>query len=225
MKILILGYPRAGTTLLYNMLYTTVSGYHFEKYERSGLAPGWRQNEIRKFPLDILNYVKIKTAYPDILFLLCIRDPRDLLCSKHWHFPKLYKLSWDSAIHSRQKDGSKKMMDMGLLHFYESIKKTGLLYDSEVIRFETLVYCPRYYQYRLSRYFNYYANFEDFHLRSLPDGMVNQLNGVRALDRSRIGAWKKDMKRIQEQFSKCPKLFDILIDYKYAKDKKWLNQK
>ena len=220
MKILICGYPRAGTSLFYNMLYTTVQGYHFEAVEKSGQHNDWKENEVRKFPLDILHYDKIKQQFPDIKFLVCIRDPRDLLCSKHWHFPDKFKISWNEAIHSKQKDGSMKMMNIGLYDVYKAIDnaRNDKMF---LIRFEDLINIPDLLQIQFNHIFNYAGDFKDFHQKQLPVGMIQQLNGVRPLDKSRIGTWKQYPERIKQQFTECPALFDILMDYGYETDREW----
>jgi len=74
--------------------------------------------------------------------------------------------------------------------------------------------------------FSYTDSFDNFHKKEIPENLSRTLNTVRPVDKSKIASWKdkKHEQRIRSQFTRCPALFDILIQYGYEKDRSWFNK-
>ena len=227
MHVIVCGYPRSGITLLYNMLRTTVKNFEFYDREVSALkfivdeGDPDMVNRITKRPLDFMRAGHFEAFIPDVRFIVCIRDPRSVLCSKHWHSTTEYKVSWDKAIHSVEEDGSIKEM-MGLIEMDRGLLR---ITKPHYVFFEQLVEDPWTVQTRLGRLFNfeYGGVFADFHKHDIPELLQIQMNGVRPLDISRIKPWLKHRKRILQQFRECPYLHELLYKYKYELNLVWFS--
>ena len=83
--IVVFGYPRAGTTLLYCMMYTSMCEYSFYDKEieaRRAFKRSPKTIKVTKRPLDIRHVGWLAKKVPDVGFILCIRDPRSILFQK-----------------------------------------------------------------------------------------------------------------------------------------------
>ena len=223
--VIIAGYPRAGTTLLYNMLRETVKGY--ETFDREMKAEKARQvatknNIISKRPTDISDAPDLKKRFPDVQFLLCVRDPRSVLVSKHDHAPGQYKIGSDYALKTNAKKGVVGKAP-GLI---ERHNRTVQVPNPTFVFYEDLVKDPNQEQVRLGEIFGfeYQGEFTDVHKQAPPEKLALQLNGVRSPETSRIEAWKDHPERIYDQFTKCPTLFNIVEYWGYEKDSMWFDE-
>ena len=185
--------------MFYLMLRTTVTNYRFLEHEaRADQVTG---NTITKRPLDIYE------SYPNKQAIVLVRDPRSVLTSKHWSDPRAYFVSADKCLHH-----------LGLLAMWEAVKaKPGYR-----LRYEDIVSDPDALQADIGKKFGleYSARFSDFHKAEIPKRLERPLNGIRPVDSGHD--WRDHMPRIEEQFTKFPKLFDVLIEMGYEKDRAWL---
>lgn len=229
-NICIFGFPRSGSTMFYNMLRSSVRDYNFTNRELSAVH-AFRDKPwpiITKFPSDCFYRDEIRDIDPDVLFMAMIRDPRDVLCSKHQTTGEEYKVSWDRTIFGKPSPNRFKAQmrpgryrsHWGLIDWYAQIKASGALR----IMYEPLVINPGGIQLILHKHLglNFHADMSDFYRTEIPPGLSKQLNGVRPLDPSRIGAWRDHPDRIKEQFGACEELFDVLIELGYEKDREWI---
>jgi hypothetical protein len=96
-----IGFSRSGTTLLYNMLrHSCRSAVASPDQElRAYKTAFWTSNSIAtKRPLDILDVEAINqrlSAFRNVLYLISIRDPRDLISSKHSSVKSQYFQGYD----------------------------------------------------------------------------------------------------------------------------------
>lgn len=210
--IVICGYPRSGSTLLYNMIRATVANYR--TFDREHSAVGLREPGpwISKHPAD--------RRYPDLPCrrIITIRDPRDVLCSVHSSLPDTFKVSADHVIAGRPPG---EVMSEGLIEIDAQVQALA----GVTIRYEELCSDPGSVQERLRRKLGlqFVGAFEDFHKADIPDGLAKQLNGVRPVTQARIGAWRNHPERIREQFARFPELHEILIRRGYEKDERWID--
>lgn len=232
MNIAVCGYPRSGSTMFYNMLRATVQGYTFFDRERSALqcmdAP---EPWISKKPSDCFYRDEILEADPDIRFIVTIRDPRSVICSRHASTGSLYKVSWDHTIFGTPRQNRIRRRrkpkpgdyqgHWGLLQWDRAIDD---LPDPVVVRYEDLVTFPHEVQWRLSKEFGWETKgrFSAFHEAPIPPGLAKQLNGVRPVEQSRIESWRDHAERIKQQFKVCPLLHDIVIRRGYEQNSDWI---
>lgn len=226
MHIVQCGYPRSGSTMLYNMLRATVAGYEF--FERETPAE-WvinPANKITKDPKDVFNAPKLIERLGDqVKFLVTVRDPRSVLCSKHVNTGDLYKVSWDFTW----KRGPKQMVrrdsnkHMGLIDWHKAIRA---FVPNIIVRYEDLILATETQQQRIGEALGltFIGSFLDFYERDIPNLLTHQMNGVRPVETSRINAWHDHPERIKQQFTECPELFDLVMELGYEKDNSWFQQ-
>jgi len=223
--IIVAGYPRAGTTLLYNMLRETVKGYEtFDKEMKSEKARqvATKNNIISKRPTDISDAPQLKQNFSDIQFIVCIRDPRSVLVSKHDHAPGQYKIGWDHALKTNAKKGVVGKAP-GLIERHNKVLQIP---RPIFVFYEDLVQNPNQEQVRLRELigFEYQDEFKNVHKEAPPQKLALQLNGIRGPETSRIKAWKDHPERIYQQFNECPTLFNIVEYWGYEPDSSWFQQ-
>ncbi|HHN74791.1 MAG TPA: hypothetical protein ENK10_06130 [Acidobacteria bacterium] len=229
--IVICGYSRAGTTLFYNMLHTTVSNHHMLSRESHaawiiGRHPSaW----ITKRPLDIfeIDAIRAANAYGKRLHvILMVRDPRSLVVSRHQSVPDDYFIGWDRQYFV---DGGRiERTNPGIVQIHNAIARTqarGDLDSVRILRFEDLVADPEGVQAELGRELGleYRGRFSDFHRADVPEDLRRALNGLRPVDPTALTRWRQPehRERVLEQFSACPALFDLLEQYGYESDRRW----
>lgn len=226
MHIVQCGYPRSGSTLLHNMLRSTVQGYRFYEREVPALwvidEPG---DKITKDPKDVFNWREIREKDSEAKFIVTVRDPRSVLCSKHKNTGDLYKVHWDFTWKRLPRKHALKKRRTGdthngLLAWHYALMSVPA---DVVVRYEDLVTDPDFIQRRIGVELglSYEGRFADFYRSEIPRRLAHQLNGVRAPETSRVASWRQHPERIREQFTACPELFDILIELGYEKDRAW----
>lgn len=229
--IVVCGYSRSGTTMFYNMLRNSVSNYmFFDREIGASQAIGLSdENVITKSPLDIfkLNLICEKNIFnKKIKLLILIRDIRSILTSYHSAVPDDYFIAYDLQ-YSPDYNGNALYKTPGVIPTAKAIEQAtkNINVQSIIIRYEDLILAPRAQEERI-RDFTGIAlkeRFENFHNHPAPERLTRQLNGQRPLDHTRLDAWKKPehAQRIRSQFTRCPALFDLLIQYGYEKNREW----
>lgn len=214
------GFPRAGSTLLYLMMRSSVSNYHFFDKEQRALTV-ISKGVITKRPMDIFDYKEILQKI-DAKFIINIRDPRSVVTSVHAHSEGQYKVSWDRSLLTGP-TGIRPGKTKGLLDYIKIVRKVP---RAIFVSYEDLVQDPDVQQKRLGDFcgFIYKDSFSNFYKHSVPSKLQTPLNGVRPVDVSNIDKWKEHPERIKQQFKECPELFDVLIYFGYEKDKTWINR-
>ena len=243
-QLVVCGYPRSGTSLLYNMLSTSLIGFRFEPFELSAIYRMHRLGSIAsKFPLDVFNVPRLPEMNPHdkrLCVVGVVRDPRDLITSRHPMLPDRYFIgyehSWwpqDEAFERWKYDGP------GIVDVFEALQALGK--QTEIpfheVRYEDLVTDPNAVQDQLANRFSFdfSSRFSDFHLwqgklayrysgrtRAKDESLVRE---DRPADVSRAGKWMQPehRDRLREQFESCPKLFEILRTYGYEPDDDWFD--
>ena len=100
-QLLVCGFPRGGTSLFYNMLSTSLRGFEFTSFEYTATRLIHRfGNSASKTPLDILllDQLFIENIHrKELLVFIIVRDPRDLVTSKHPMLPDRYFIGYDHS--------------------------------------------------------------------------------------------------------------------------------
>ena len=223
--IVVCGYPRAGTTMFYNMLRTTIKGYKFYDKETKAIEAhkkNPKNPKITKRPTDISDAEEIKNNIPSVKFLVCIRDPRSVLVSEHSHAPGQFKINWDYALKTNRKKGVIGKAP-GLIERHEAVLNVP---NPRFIFYEDLVNDPNGIQKQLCKELDLKSEgkFTDFHKHQIPETLSLQLNGVREVSKDRIAPWKNYPERIIRQFNDCPRLFEIVKYWRYEEDDSWFEE-
>lgn len=243
-QLIVCGYPRGGTSLIYNMLSASLSGYRFEPFEVPVIYRIHRLGNIAsKFPLDVFNLADVPALNihdKKLQVIAMLRDPRDLVTSRHPVLPDRYFIGHDHSWWPQDPEFKTWTYDAaGIVAIFNELER---LRDEEEIpilflRFEDLVRDPDAIQRRIADRFDlrFAGRFSTFHERQ--DKMAYRYEGKRAprdpslaredrpTDSTRSGKWRKDehRERILSQFEECPALFDILVTYGYEEDERWFS--
>ena len=239
MHVVICGFSRSGTTLLYNLLLNTVRNHTFLDHEVSALGHLDDDDLVTKRPLDIFNVERIANGKRmrgrDVRFLMMLRDPRDMLLSRHEKVADDYFMDADHCYFLG--DGKVAKTNPGILPTFEkliSLAATPAL-DGRLfcIKYEEFVDNLDAAQSRFEDAFGFafskpLSAFYRPETLAAPDfrtadGMAAALNGIRPVDGGSRGRWMNDPERIVSQFIKHPALFDMLEALGYETDRSWFD--
>lgn len=200
--MLVTGFPRSGTTLMYCMLRYAVDGWRFRSWETWVPRAGF-----------ILKSVSAPIEAPWNLLdgaLVMLRDPREMLCSVYDFGP--YKGQPFMSAHSTLDNASQ-----GLCERWEALRS---IVDAYYVRYEDLVTEPRRIQAELAdRYGLKYREgrwFDEFHREPHGEHWEGAMNGRRPLARSR----HLDPQRLADQFGKFPELYRVCEEMGYPEPAK-----
>jgi hypothetical protein len=244
-QIVVCGFPRAGTSLLYNMLCTCLPNFEADDFE----APAARSigrwvHHLSKWPMDVIELptiVQQNRLNKDLHAIIMIRDPRDILTSVHPNVPDdyfcRYKWRW-----SPQQDEEQTVIqdDRGIERIASAIEDAKRLrgVTVHVVHYESLIADPGAIQERLRRGLGvkFDGRFDDFHTR--PERHRYRYDGCReakdkslvrengAIETGRVAKWKKPVHcaHLKEQFEAHPELFELVRRYGYENDDGWFEQ-
>ncbi|MDH3520137.1 MAG: sulfotransferase domain-containing protein [Myxococcales bacterium] len=241
-QIVICGYPRSGTSLLYNMLSASLDGFHFGKFEVPCVHHvRTRSHFVSKRPLDVFELEKLcrgNVFEKELFAIVVIRDLRDVITSIHPRVPHDYFIGYEAsyAVGDDFPHGSK-LLHPGVRGYYERIEQLDELVDLTLVRvrYEDLIAQPDAVQQRLAdalrvRFARRFAQFHEHperHAyryagaeRAVDPALVRESDPV---DGSRLGKWRSDVhrERIRSQFRAHPELFEMLCAYGYEPDAGW----
>ncbi len=235
-QIIIAGHSRAGTTLFYNMLRSTLKG--FELPDRETMAAetiGKPGNYCTKRPLDILEmpYTFSRNfRKKQVDLIIALRDPRELLVSKHKSVPDDYFSAADFMYFS-PKGKVPTFNNPGIIPVHNGIMQVArdrMTFPRGVflLRYENLVDDPERIQQQLAEglELEFEGNFSDFHKKDIPENLSRALNGVRPVERASQAKWKlpEHRRRVIDQFQRFPELHRVMAESGYATDDEWLKE-
>ena len=202
--------PRSGTSLLQELMVTC---FYFDDYcshEQSIFRTSELNGSIvcTKNPREV-HYMKGALAInPNLFVLYLLRDPRNVIVSKHDKSGVLYY----SALYVWNESE----------HFRAELKEHPRFFT---IKYEDLINEPDLVQEKLMKQLNilkFKHKFSDFHLYAKPsDSTSDALNGLRPISNSGLNKWKKHLPRLKAQIIKYGSISNNLIALGYEKDKKW----
>lgn len=231
--LLVTGFSRSGTTLLYNMLRCSVDGLGFLDREMaaSQMIGHTSGSWATKRPLDVLAIEDILLANrfcKAIVVIVTVRDIRDLITSRHRDVPGHYFMGHNHQYFIPGDGGRPTYTNPGVVETYDAIRRLLATWPPETIqlvRYEELVGDTDRVQQTIGDRLRlrYNGSFRDFHKQDVPQALQGPMNGVRPVERSRTRRWRQPEHhwRIFREFSRCPQLFDILEALGYEKNRDW----
>lgn len=242
--IVICGYPRGGTSLLYNMLSVSLDGFSFDEFETRVLERLHRYgNYATKMPMDVFDLGKVDRLNKfgkDICAIVVMRDVRDVLTSRHPNVPDEYFIGYDHSWWPKNKDFTEwEYTAPGIGALHDAMEVSGSIQGIRLfkIKYEDLVADVDGAQKRLEAFLGvkFSRQIKDFYKDS--SRMAYRYEGKykakdeslvmedKSLVTSRAGKWRSEQyrERIFEQFTKHPALFDVLIKDGYEKDNLWFD--
>lgn len=163
---------------------------------------------LTKSPQDILVVESVLRVMPNLFVVFMIRDPRDMIVSKHDNAPKQYYSG---------------------LKFWKTYTPVGrrLSKHSRVVtvRYEDLVMRPDQIQAELSArlpFLRRRASFSRWHeFTDAPDASVRALGSIRPMSPTSIGQWRQHLPRIAGQLEIHGSITADLIEFGYEQDDAW----
>jgi hypothetical protein len=214
------GFPRSGTTLLQLMVETAYPSARTFHRERAALAavqntwPGRHEMMITKRPDDIFWLDEVREKYrgrrPKPMFVISVRDPRAVLTSVHVKKPGycVPAAKWRAT--------------------FEHIQYNLQFDDVITVEYRDVIERPQSVQERLAAFIGASpeGRFDEYLARVPDDFDTTALNGVRALDSSRLDRWRaaKHRSRIQALLRELPELPERLIELGYERDTTWTRE-
>jgi hypothetical protein len=202
------------------MVQTSVPDARSFLEERNGFGvaqsywPGQARYLVTKRPYDLFWIDEIREFYAALgtrtqpRFVICVRDPRAVLTSRHEANREEYRVSPDRwrSIHA---------------HYVYATQSA----DMCVVEFEDLVLRPGVVQRRLNDLVGWTStyDFEEFHRRVPEKFDIAALNGVRDLDPTDLDRWRRPehAARIKYLLHEMPELPERLIAMGYEMDERW----
>ncbi len=180
--------PRSGTTLIAEIMIACFEIDLHTEHETSIFSPPSRRADIflTKRPRDILVAGPILRTMPSLHVIYMIRDPRDMVVSRHRKDPERY---WSSLRYW------KKYIDYG-----ERLRDHPRFIT---LRYEDLVREPDVIQELLMErmpFLEKRTEFSQYHNIARPsEDSVKALRGVRAISAGSIGNWRSHLPRVAQR--------------------------
>ncbi|MDY6839566.1 MAG: sulfotransferase [Thermodesulfobacteriota bacterium] len=205
--------PRTGTTLMAEAMIACFEIDHHTKHEDRIFVPPPADGNIflTKDPKDILVIGPLLWVNPDLYVVYMLRDPRDMITSRHWRDPKRY---WAS------------------LRYWKAYSPWGRKLQKNrrfiTIRYEDLVCNPDEVQGKLMErmpFLKKRAPFSRYHEIAQPsEDSLEALRGVRPISPVEIGKWRHHLPRVAGQLQLHGSISRDLIEHRYEKDDSWLSE-
>lgn len=202
--------PRSGTTLMTELMVNCFDIDGFAEHEMSifEMPEGEYKVYCSKWPHDIDVMRPLLWLDPDLWGIFILRDPRDVIVSRHPQDPSLY---WTN------------------LRRWKRYTQCGRRLANHprfiTVRYEDLVREPDRVQDNIARrlyFLNATARFSEYHQIARPsERSVTALRGVRAVSTSSIGRWREHKPRVAAQLRLHGPIEQELIRYRYETDDEW----
>jgi hypothetical protein len=202
--------PRTGTTLLAEMMISCFNIDLSTGHEDSIYVVPVRNADVylTKAPRDIMVVKPLLRILPELYVICMLRDPRDMIVSKHRNAPDKY---WAG------------------LTFWKTYSPFCRKLSSHprvlVIKYEDLVTRPEEIQNRLIGMMPFLSRRADFssfdRLASPSTESLDAMGGLRAASSSSIGNWHQHLPRVAGQLKLHGSIAADLIAYGYESDTAW----
>ena len=216
--VVICGYPRAGSTMLYLMVHNCVKGvrvFNKEVFALNAARYYWRNHEFMatKKPLDTFFVDEIREYYrhraADSKFVVLLRDPRSVLTSVHEKRPNEYFVEIDfwKALHEHV-TYLKQFNDIEFIDYSELVSNCGTTQDRLTNLIGWQVVRP----------------FRDFHRVENHNLVTRATNGVRPLEESSLAKWRnpRHRNRIRDMLHEIPNFPELVVRDGYEQDDSWV---
>ena len=230
---MICGCSRGGTTLFYNMIRSSLPEEVLAPPREVGaLKFRWNPTPliVSKRPLDIFNINRIRRTVgwrKGLHFIIVVRDPRALVSSHHKAVPSDFFQGYDQCYYVS--DQGLSYANPGVIRTFEAIRKVAkdTRHKVTVVRYEDIVSDPDRVQEMLhSLGIAWRGRFSEFYKSDIPSELTRALNGVRKADPSNATSWQIEesrARRVIQQFTGEPRLFDLLKEWKYETGRRWFD--
>ncbi len=205
--------PRSGTTLMQEMMVACFEiDEHCEHEQSVFKAPRKPQGVLcTKHPREVSYMPCVLKHNPHVTAIYVVRDPRDVVVSQHKKHPGRYYSN---------------------LRFWQQADRYARRLERHprfvVVRYEDLVTDPNQVQLALEAAMPFLRRrhaFSEFHLHArISAQSAMALNGIRPVDASSIGRWRKHLDRVASQLQLHGDVAERLQHYGYEADQQWLAQ-
>ncbi len=205
--------PRSGTTLLAEAMKTCFAVDYCTPHEdRLFTRPPFKTDIfITKRPRDIMIAEPSLKADPNFYVICMIRDPRDIIVSKHQKAPDRY---WSGL--KFWKVYSKKVSELEKHPRFISIKYEEFVSDPDKIQDLLMKKIP---------FLQKKMDFSDYHLAaSVSESSKEALKSVRPIKPTSVGKWKEHKARVAGQIQLHGSISEDLIRFGYEADEEWMKE-
>jgi hypothetical protein len=148
---------------------------------------------------------------PDLYVICMIRDPRDIICSKH------------------KKDPGRYWAGLKFWNLYSKMVGNLVQYAHFIpIRYENFVSSPDEVQKHIAKkipFLKQRAPFSEYHkTASVSEASQEALRSMRPIKPASVGKWRKHKDRIAGQVKLHSSITGDLIKFGYEKDDQWLHE-
>ena len=161
-----------------------------------------------KKPSDLEVAAPLLRIDSQLWFICMIRDPRDIIVSRHKKAPGKY---WSNLIFWRTR--------------FPLVQELIGHPNFVVVRYEDLVQDPHQVQKTLLQrmpFLKFRASFADFHETAQPpDDTLDALGSLRPIDTRSVGAWRRHKPRVAAQIALHGSIDDDLMEFGYETDSSW----
>lgn len=235
-QIVICGFPRSGTSLLYNIISgsTNLKPYfrkNSDAIEYSFISVITKKgNFITKSPSDLFKLTelpKFNVWKKQIIVFICIRDTRDLLVSKHQLLPDKYYMGYNWRLNP----ANGKRIKNGIIDFYKEIIKSEKFSFHNIkihfIKYEEFTTNPELITDILEKegikvIRNVKNSLKSSNLPYNENTLKAKGTEYKTINYNSKN-WIKNKDYIKEIFSQHPDLHDILYHFQYENSKQWIN--
>jgi len=204
---------RSGTTLMAEAM---IACFEIDAYtEHEDRIYAWPKHDadifLTKKPRDVLVAGPLLRLMPNLHVIFMLRDPRDVVTSRHGSDPGRYWIS---------------------LAYWKAYMQRARALESHprfiTVRYEDLVTRPDEVQAHLMQempFLRKRAPFSRYHEVAKPSTRsLDALRGVRPVSAASVGNWRRHLPRLAGQLQRHGSIAQELIDYGYEPDDSWLNE-
>lgn len=202
---------RTGTTLMAELLHTCFKVDGYAEHELSIFRRPRPRVElvVTKSPIEAVESIKVLHHDPDLWVICMLRDPRDVVVSRHGSRPELYWTNlrlWKQAVDAA---------------YAESQRNSRYI----LIRYEDMVTTPDKVQQDIEQRLPFLERktpFSRFHEIAKPSsGSLKAMRGVRPISNKSVGSWKDHKPRLVAQLELHGDIQDYLVKLGYESDDSW----
>ena len=201
--------PRSGTTLLHEAIITCFEiDAHYEHEKRFNHTRALRgQTLVSKRPKDTQFMPSVLKLVPQFWVIYLLRDPRDVVVSKHARSTKYYS---NIRLWREQHEYATQMIEHPRFHL---VKYEDLVKDPNRVQQEIMKKIP----WLIKQH-----DFSNYHLHAtVSDSSASAMHGVRPISPTSLRQWEENLPRLKKQIKLHGSLTPDLIRCDYEADDAW----